>query len=326
MMREFPGEVDSIISNLLPGNLEWFAQLFVSLLARTALDNETDEDVLGDSTLAKADPNRIQKLHQRLSSKPRVNAMRSQEKAPISDGSNFEARTFAQPPTAHRTAFMNQHRGPTSPQLPRPELGQPSEAFSGVTESFFFQFLQLTRSVQFARHVEGLLVVQISETTAAWFKTADAQSSAPLSPVAFDSPASPRAVSPTAFIVNEKEGARGTTRASHALDNDEIVDRLVELKLLARFLGFLTFRAHWPLSLMASTHTTSDSKSSVAVDAGIKEAIFTEERLSNPPPLKVHHFLREATEKGQLVLVIPWLVDFLKMMRYVHVQKSQTSI
>jgi hypothetical protein len=63
---EFRGEVETILRALLPANTQWFAQLFVSHLARTALDSETDEDILTHAAL-RSDPGRLQKLHQRMS-------------------------------------------------------------------------------------------------------------------------------------------------------------------------------------------------------------------------------------------------------------------
>ncbi len=304
--REFPGEVNAIINSLLPGNMEWFAQLFVSLLARTALDNETDEEVLGDSTLAKADPSKLQKLHQRLSSKSRTEettSSSSHRRIALRSGSQQQPQRQSSSalPQGHRP-----HQRATPTPAARPDLGQPAEMFPGTSESFFFQFLQTSPSVQFVRHVEGLLVVHISEIAEGWLATNDDQG---ISPVGASSPRGSVDAPPSSPGVLASSG--------HALDNDETVDRLVEVKLLARFLGFLTFRSHWPLSLMASVTPldTTSASPSVAMDAALKDAIRVEERFSCPPPLKVQDLLDAALQRGQLVLLIPWLAEFLKMMR-----------
>lgn len=308
------------MSDLLPCNLEWFAGLFVSLLARTALDNETDEDVLGDSTLAKADPSRLQKLHQRLSSKPRSEEAKvasSHRRVSLRNG--FQQQNPIQ--QNQQQQQHRQHRGFPPPQpTTRPDLGEPADLFLGTSESFFFQFLEITPSAQFVRHVEGLLVLHISETAEGWLNSEPHADDGPAaspggvpSPTALDPPSSP------AFGKPASPGMVGDFRAmrvSHALDSDDTVDRLVEMKLLARFLGFLSFRSHWPLSMMASTSpVNSNPKSSVALDAALKDAVRVEERFSCPPPLKVQNILDSAIQRGQLVLLVPWLVEYLKMMR-----------
>jgi len=119
----------NIIDSLLNDNLAWFAEFWADLLLQVGLVplQETDEDIV--NMLHESGKDKLQKLHQRLTSKPsrKKNSHRLVENSTrIAFGSSDEARVF----------------------------------FPGH-QDFFFLFIVLTDSLRFGLHLRRVLVATL---------------------------------------------------------------------------------------------------------------------------------------------------------------------
>ena len=373
LRAELPGEVGELLGTLLPGNLEWFCDLFVDQLARSALETEAD-DVLGShKALVKADPGRLLRLHQRMSTRGGdmsagggggSAAAAAQSSSFVMPGAKAEAR---------RVGMRGGGEGggggsgggaaASSPaqQAPRSAPAEVVELFSAGSEAFFLEFLELARDPLFLRHVEALLAARVSRQAEHWLAAADLHAAAAQTDAAPTTPARPArplqppssppspsdwyeprqppsplkqaALSPDAASAAGRMAWRMGTSAllagdeanslfarGHPLDGDETVDALLQLKLLARFLGFLAFRTHWPLSLTAAANASSP-----ALAAAVRDSAAAHDDGGLGTGLDLHGLLGRFASRGMLVLAVPWLAELLRLLAWDLVFRATAS-
>jgi hypothetical protein len=317
LLASLPKEVAALLSNLLPGNGEWFGGLFALHLARAALEAETDADVVvAVARSNSADPAHLQRLHQRLSQRP-------------------ASTPGLQPHDTHRSSQRPHHKGPSSAhvvaaptQQALSNADQVAACFAQPSEAFFFDFLEAgggARSSEFAAHLEASLLDRVLSQVDAWLLPAREPTTTPAAtepPTPTPKPTVLRSgaawadggdecrSSATAtggrklFGATDGEASIGEASVGeasvggHVLDTEETVDGLLTLRRIAKFLGLLAFRRHWPLSLAFK----SAGQSSEALEAGLADAARLVAR--QPPKLDAREILARAHAQGSLILVV----------------------
>ncbi|XP_068691714.1 codanin-1-like [Montipora foliosa] len=144
----------------------------------------------------------------------------------------------------------------------------PSPSFTNVQE-FFKGFIMSAASHSFNQHLIDLLIVTITETNDKEF---------PLSDVQEDS---------------EKD---------RSIQNQELKQEFftctTEIRILAKFLGFLLFQPYYGAEITSQT--------SMAETLKLRNKI--------PVQFDVLNYLKRAWCQGRLVLTVPWAVEYLSMM------------
>jgi len=204
LLAALPGEVDALLSNLMPGNGEWFGSLFARHLAHSALEAETDSDVVDAVARSnKADPAHLQRLHQRLSQRssaaplhtaPAVQASLQQPSQEVQQqqrngSSTFGAPSRGHPPRSNGNVQRGPHRAPTNngnsssgaaapAHLPLANVDEVAACFAQPSEAFFFDFLEMgraARSADFVSHLHAALLDRITTQMNLWLLPAKEQ-------------------------------------------------------------------------------------------------------------------------------------------------------
>ena len=81
-------------------------------------------------------------------------------------------------------------------------------------------------------------------------------------------------------------------------------DLVLRLKAFSKFLGYLHFSPNW------NTGENNVEECS-ALAAGLEHSISIADRV--PPPFDVESHIAQAIESHHLILSIPWIVDYLRM-------------
>ncbi|CAM9329160.1 unnamed protein product [Chrysoparadoxa australica] len=84
-------------------------------------------------------------------------------------------------------------------------------------------------------------------------------------------------------------------------------DRLVKLKVLAKFMGVLVFSPRWSLTPRDEQSTSQKSQEQFIAQVSQINA--------SRPVLDVLRLIREAWDAGSLAVVVPWAADYLRMIK-----------
>ena len=193
LLAALPAEVGALLSTLMPGNGEWFGSFFARQLTHSALEVETDSDVVDAVARSnKADPAHLQRLHQRLSQRSSAAPLhttaaaaapvmqRSSQEGQQRGGSSFGApsssrghqpRSNASNQRAPHRASNHSASAAAPAHLPLANVDDVAACFAQPSEAFFFDFLELggaARSADFVSHLEAALLDRVASQMDSW--------------------------------------------------------------------------------------------------------------------------------------------------------------
>eukprot|EP00903_Cladosiphon_okamuranus_P015729 g14518.t1 len=273
----------ALVARLAPENFSWLAQYFLGQLVGWGLaaPEETDSEVIG--LVPAGDKDRLQKLHRRIST-PSFgedgNALKSSQK-------------LRHEPRSRRGQAANgpRHRKGQTPvtgvRIPTAPLQL--RWFPG-NQDFFYHILLVLDSHTFNSHLKAELVAEIARLyhQQTSFKTSRKGDE----------------------CVSGRDDGRESSSTSTSRATGEggagFTGILVKLKVLAKFLGLLTFRPNWgvPASDAASTTCMPPLPSA------------HEKVHAAHCPLPLNAYLDHAWSTAGLVGAVPWMADFLRMMKW----------
>ncbi|CAN0104280.1 unnamed protein product [Scytosiphon promiscuus] len=309
----------AMICGLAPENQVWLAQYFLSQLVGWGLSppEETDSEVMalvapaGDKGRAT-----LQKLHRRIST-PSFgedgNALKSSQKL-RHPGTLFRE---AHAPQDRGSCFIGGTRGPsTGVQQPRsrkcstgPRHSKGERLISNVrvptaplqlrwfpgNQEFFYHIILVLDSYTFNSHLKAEFAAEIHR-------------------LYFEQDMIEMGKNGVGHI---KEVA-GTSDRSNSAAGEGVkgfTGTMVKLKVLAKFLGLLTFCPNWGVLAPDATSTSTTHGSTVRS---------VTEKAPTTCPLPLETYLNHAWSTAGLVGAVPWMADFMRMMKWDEVA-SQAS-
>ncbi|CAM9099606.1 unnamed protein product [Ectocarpus sp. 6 AP-2014] len=309
----------ALISGLAPENLGWLAQYFLDQLVGWGLapPEETDSEVMalvapaGDKGRAT-----LQKLHRRIStpsSGEDGNALKSSQKL-RHPGTQPRQTHAKQDRGSHvvggiRTAKggVRQSQSRKSSTGPRYGKGQaPAQStrvptaplqlrwFPGNQE-FFYHVLLVLDSYTFNSHLKAELVAKIARLYQQLHTFKGRQT--------------------RVGNVDERGAASDTSNPAVNKGVRGFTGIMVKLKVLAKFLGLLTFSPNWGISVLDSTSSRHEPPLASA----------NEQAHTTGCPLPLEAYLDHAWSTAGLMGAVPWMADFLRMMKWDEISAQANS-
>ena len=195
-------------------------------------------------------------------------------------------------------------------------LRDPSSCFPGY-QQFFFRYLLVMDSARLNNHLSDTLLQEI------FILTSDADANGPYSELVSDisrqgwsacvRPGGVRADSPPELKRQSSPIAQGGARSPASPTSGRYVtfiSRILKLKVLGRFLGLLHFYPSWNISVGAAASLESPLMTLLITAASLRSKI-------NPSMcLPLSQIVSAAWKEGSLMLTVPWVIGYLRMLAW----------
>ncbi|CAM9114119.1 unnamed protein product, partial [Ectocarpus fasciculatus] len=310
----------ALISGLAPENLGWLAQYFLDQLVGWGLapPEETDSEVMalvapaGDKGRAT-----LQKLHRRIStpsSGEDGNALKSSQKlrhpgtqprqahAKQDRGSHVagDIRTarggVRQPQSRKSSAGPRYGKGQAPVKSARVPTAPLQLRWFPGNQEFFYHVLLVLDSYTFNSHLKVELVEKIARL--------------------YQQLSTFKGRRKGVGNVDERGVASDTSNAAANKGVRGFTGTMVKLKVLAKFLGLLTFCPNWGISALDS----ASSRHEPPLASANKQAQTT------GCPLPLEAYLDHAWSTAGLMGAVPWMADFLRMMKWDEISAQVESL
>ncbi|CAN0383711.1 unnamed protein product [Ectocarpus sp. 12 AP-2014] len=309
----------ALISGLAPENLGWLAQYFLDQLVGWGLapPEETDSEVMalvapaGDKGRAT-----LQKLHRRIStpsSGEDGNALKSSQKlrhpgtqsrqthAKQDRGSHAvgEIRTarggVRQPQTRKSSTGPRYGKGQAPAQSTRVPTAPLQLRWFPGNQEFFYHVLLVLDSYTFNSHLKAELVAKIARL--------------------YQQLNTFKGRGKGVGNVDERGAASDTSNPAVNKGVRGFTGTMVKLKVLAKFLGLLTFSPNWGISALDSASSRHEPPLASA----------NEQAQTTGCPLPLEAYLDHAWSTAGLMGAVPWMADFLRMMKWDEISAQANS-
>eukprot|EP00752_Nemacystus_decipiens_P010018 g8932.t1 len=274
-LQDLRTAANALMVSLAPENFAWLAQYFVGQLVGWGLaaPEETDSEVIG--LVPAGDKGRLQKLHRRIST-PSFgedgNAVKSSQK-------------LRHQPRSRQPATGLRHRKGQTPvsgvRIPTAPLQL--RWFPG-NQDFFYHVLLVLDSHTFNSHLKAELVAEIARL--------------------YQRQTSFKTIGKDGERLGDDDVASSSRTANEGVSG--FTGTMVKLKVLAKFLGLLTFRPNWGVPASEAASTT--------YEAPLASADEKVHAVNCPLPLDA--YLDHAWSTAGLMGAVPWMADFLRMMKW----------
>ncbi|CAB1106654.1 unnamed protein product [Ectocarpus sp. CCAP 1310/34] len=318
-LQDLRTAASALISGLAPENLGWLAQYFLDQLVGWGLapPEETDSEVMALVAPA-GDKGRetLQKLHRRIStpsSGEDGNALKSSQKlrhpgtqprqthAKQDRGSHVvgEIRTarggVRQPQTRKSSTGPRYGKGQAPAQSTRVPTAPLQLRWFPGNQEFFYHVLLVLDSYTFNSHLKAELVARIAGL--------------------YQQLHTFKGRGKGVGNVDERGAASDTSNPAVNKGVRGFTGTMVKLKVLAKFLGLLTFSPNWGISALDSASSRHEPPLASTNDQAQMTGC----------PLPLEAYLDHAWSTAGLMGAVPWMADFLRMMKWDEISAQANS-